>query len=119
MMILSFLTRIDIQGIESAFPWKDIGAGSAALMVAALLVWVVKVLKEQHKDCADATAKISEKFAAVVEKQSEAFSISCSTQQSVFSQTTTKLVEDARVSHEHREERLHDLLRELRNLKRE
>ena len=104
------------QVADASLPWKELGTGGAALLISGLLVWVVRMQQQQHKDSSETATKIADRFASTVEKQATAFAQACHDQQSLFSETTTKLVEDARESHERRETQLYDLVRELRGL---
>jgi hypothetical protein len=103
-----------VQTTTGDVPWKELAGGGAALLVAGILFYVLRLSAAQHKDCLLSNEKIVDKFALAVEKTNETFGSTVREQQIAFATAAHSLMEDARAAHERREERLHDLVRELR-----
>lgn len=103
--------------VDGGIPWKDIGAGGAALLVTGILVYVLRHVNGMHKEFSGTVKDQNAAFAATVKEQNAAFAATVRDQQATFVAATTQLIEGGRDANERREDKLHDLIRELRTAK--
>lgn len=110
-MLLTLIALSLVDGAGAAVPWEAIGGGSAAVLIAGLFIWTLRHSAAQHKECNEAIGKIATDFTDTVKEQSTTFATTVKEQQQAYSESTNRMLEDARQSREKRDADLHDLLR--------